>query len=58
MDIKTFLIGTILLLSGINSMGQINKSNMKNEKEVSGSTNSQQIDHENCVPLHEQNCVQ
>ncbi len=34
MGIKTFLIGTILLLSGINSMSQINKSNMKNEKEV------------------------
>tara|TARA_R110001583_G_scaffold16041_3_gene65127 strand:+ start:20579 stop:21184 length:606 start_codon:yes stop_codon:yes gene_type:complete len=34
MDIKTFLIGTLLFLSGISSMGQINKSNMKNEKEV------------------------
>ena len=27
-------------------------------KVVSGTTNSQQIDHENCVPLHGQNCVQ
>ena len=34
MDIKTFLIGTLLLLSGLSSQGQIKTNSMKNEKEV------------------------